>query len=107
MRAFASLSVLVLGLSLTAGAASAQDSAHRVRIDDLDLATTRGAAHFDARVQRSARAACSGRSLLEAARCRNILIRQFQDALPAARRDDYARARPGRQVRAEVRVHNV
>lgn len=106
MRALAFLSAIIIGLS-AAGAASAQDSAHRVRIDDINLGTARGAADFDARVRRAASAACAGRALLQQANCRVVMTRQFQDALPAAHRDDYARARQGRQIRAEVRVHTV
>lgn len=106
MRAFARLSIAVFGLSLIAGVAAAQDAAPRIRIDDLNLATTQGAAEFDARVRRVARTACAGRSPLQAVACREIVKREFHDALPAAHRGDYARARSGVRLRAEVRVHS-
>ncbi|WP_162175581.1 UrcA family protein [Brevundimonas bacteroides] len=87
---------------LTAGAAFAQDRA--IAFGDLDLASPEGAARFDRRVERAARAACGGRSPLTTAAC----ISRFRDAaeelLPAVRRDEYARGRASREL-AMIPVH--
>lgn len=68
----------------------------RVRIDDLDLSSSGGAARFDERVERRARNACSGRPTIAGMQCREALSRELRDALPAPQRQDYARARSGR-----------
>lgn len=94
---------LATGLCLLAcGSATAQDSRHRVRINDLDLATAEGADAFDARVQRAARSACQGLSPVAGLQCRTAVAREFENALPEARRDNYARARSGGRILAWV-----
>ena len=98
----ASLSVATCLSLLACGSATAQDSRHRVRINDLDLATAEGADAFDARVQRAARSACQGLAPLAAIQCRTAVAREFENALPEARRDNYARARSGGRILAWV-----
>ena len=98
----ASLSLAACLALLASGPAAAQDGRHRVRIDDLDLATVVGANAFDARVQRAARSACQGLAPLAAIQCRTAVAREFENALPEARRDNYARARSGSRILAWV-----
>ncbi|WP_298159314.1 UrcA family protein [Brevundimonas sp.] len=81
---------------LSAGAASASD--YRVGFGDLDLATSEGAARFDRRVGRAARAACQTGSPLLEVRCRARFRSEAMRLLPDGRREDYARARGDRIV---------
>lgn len=91
MKTFA---IAFAALVLSAGAASAQD--HRIGFGDLDLGSTQGADAFDARVDRVARRACRNGAPLAEHRCRTLFREEAMRLLPAARRDDYARARGGR-----------
>lgn len=93
MHRFA-IAALSAALLVSAGAASAQD--YRIPFSDLDLGSLEGAAAFDARVNDAAGRACRlGAPLLDA-RCRTRFRAEAMRQLPAARRDDYARARGGR-----------
>ncbi len=93
MKTFAAASACALAL-LVAGTASAED--YRIPFGDLDLGSAQGAAQFDRRVARAARAACDGRSPLAEFRCEARVRADIVGLLPYARRDDYARARHGR-----------
>lgn len=96
MIRFAAVTSAMAVAVLSAGAASASD--YRVAFGDLDLATSEGAARFDLRVGRAARAACgTGSPLLDAA-CRTRFRAEPMRLLPDGRREDYARARAGRIV---------
>lgn len=101
MTRFAAASAALAVALLSAGAASASD--YRVAYGDLDLASTTGAARFDLRVGRAARAACATGARLTDARCRDAFRAETMRLLPEARREDYARARDSRiVVRAPV-----
>lgn len=100
MNKFA-VAVIAATLLASAGTASAQD--YRVAYGDLDLATVEGSAAFDARVRQTANRACQGVSPLSEAECRLRFRDEALRQLPAARRDDYARAR-GNRVLAMVPV---
>jgi UrcA family protein len=93
--------IMALGLVAVAAPVFAQDRTpragdYRVRIDDLDLSSANGAARFDQRVEREARNACAARAALVGLQCRQTLSRELRDALPAQRREEYARARNSR-----------
>lgn len=79
-----------------AGAASASD--YRISLRGLDLATPQGAATFDLRVRRAGLAACVSGSSLDQVRCRRDFRTEAHALLPAALRQDYARARSERIV---------
>ncbi|WP_309628612.1 UrcA family protein [Brevundimonas sp.] len=81
---------------LSAGAASASE--FRVAYGDLDLASSEGAARFDLRVGRAARAACATGSPLADARCQGQFRAEATRLLPDGPRAEYARARGGRIV---------
>ena len=93
MKTFA-IAALSAALLLSAGAASAQD--YRIVIRDLDLGSVAGAAAFDARVDAAADRACSLGAPMPDAQCRARFRAEAMRLLPAARRDDYARARASR-----------
>ncbi len=93
MKTFA-IAALAGALLLSAGAASAQD--YRIVIGDLDLGSLAGAAAFDARVRDAADRACRFGAPLPDAACRARFRAEAMRQLPAARRDDYARARSSR-----------
>ena len=92
MKTFA-VAALSAALLLSAGAASAQD--YRIVIRDLDLGSVAGAAQFDARVEAADRA-CNLGAPMPDARCVRRFRAEAMRLLPAARRDDYARARSSR-----------
>lgn len=93
MKTFA---IAFAALALSAGAASAQD--FRIVIGDLDLGSVSGADAFDARVADVARRACGGAAPLAEHQCRIRFRAEAMRVLPSVRRDDYARARGGRQL---------
>ena len=93
MHKFA-IAAVSAALLFTAGAASAQD--YRIVIRDLDLGSVEGAAQFDARVNEAADRACNLGAPMPDAQCRNRFRAEAMRLLPAARRDDYARARSSR-----------
>ena len=93
MKTFA-VAALSAALLLSAGAASAQD--YRIVIRDLDLGSVAGAAQFDARVDEAADRACNLGAPMPDARCVRRFRAEAMRLLPAARRDDYARARSSR-----------
>ena len=100
MKTFA-IAALSAALLVSAGAASAQD--YRIVIRDLDLGSVDGAAAFDARVAAAADRACTRGAPLPDAQCRIRFRAEALRLLPAARRDDYARAR-GVRVMAMVPI---
>jgi UrcA family protein len=97
------LALAFAALALSAGAASAQE--YRVTFGDLDLASISGADAFDARVATVARRACRGATPLAERQCRSRFQAEAMRLLPGVRRDDYARARGGRQL-AMIPVHH-
>lgn len=96
MNRFAAASAAVAVVILSAGTASA--SGYRITFGDLDLGSADGAAQFDQRIDRVAQSACRTGAPLPDAQC----VRRFRvealNQLPAARRQDYARARGDRMV---------
>lgn len=90
MNRFAAASAALALAVLSAGAASAQS---RIAFGDLDLGTAAGAAQFDRRVDRAARAVCGGGASLSEARCTSRFRAEATSRLPQADRSDYARAR--------------
>ncbi len=96
MKTFAAASACALAL-LVAGTATAQN--YRISFGDLDLGSAEGAAQFDRRVSRAARAACNGLTALDAVECTYKFRAQARNLLPESRRDEYAR---GRQDRASL-----
>ena len=87
---------LLAAVLLYAAPAAAQDS-QRIPFGDLDLSSPPGAAAFDQRVRQAGRKACvdpSGPSLADLT-CLRRFRREALEALPGARRDDYARSRSG------------
>lgn len=93
MKKFAFALIATAALA-SAGAAAAQD--YRIPYGDLDLGSVEGSATFDARVREVAERACRGTGPLPDAQCRLRFRAEAMRQLPAARRDDYARARSGR-----------
>ncbi len=93
MKIFA---IAFAALALSAGATSAQD--YRISFGDLDLGSVSGADAFDARVDDAARRACRGAAPLASHQCRIRFRAEAMRLLPSVRRDDYARARGGRQL---------
>lgn len=83
-------------LVASAGAATAQD--YRIPYGDLDLGSVEGSAAFDARVRQAADRACRGIGPVPEAQCRIRFRAEAMRQLPAARRDDYARARGSREL---------
>ncbi len=96
MIRFAAATAAIAVAVLSAGVASASE--YRVAFGDLDLASSEGAARFDLRVGRAARAACATGSPLVDARCRSEFRAEATRLLPDGRREDYARARGGRII---------
>ena len=96
MIRFAAASAVLAVTILSAGAASASD--YRIAFGDLDLGSTDGAARFDQRVERVAQSACRAGAPRPDAQC----VRRFRvealSQLPAAHREEYARARSDRMV---------
>lgn len=95
MKILASLAAVLI-VSAAAGAASAQEA--RIGWSDLDLASTVGAATFDARVdaaaQRMCRFAKRPLSLLSDREfCFGAVQREVLQQLPREARIDYARSR--------------
>ena len=93
MKTFA-IAAITGALLVSAGAASAQD--YRIVIGDLDLGSVSGAAAFDARVRDVSARACRSGAPLPDFQCRARFRLEAMRQLPAARRDDYARARSSR-----------
>jgi UrcA family protein len=94
MHKFA-LAAFSAALLVCAGSASAQD--YRIPFGDLDLGSVQGAAAFDTRVNDAAGRACRRLGApMPDAQCRARFRAEAMRLLPAARRDDYARARGGR-----------
>lgn len=86
---------------LYAAPAAAQEV--RVPFADLDLSGAAGAEAFDARAASAARAVCAfGPRGLVNDNCVRRVQREAVLALPAARRDDYVRARRGDRILAMV-----
>ena len=84
---------------LYAAPAAAQEV--RVPFGDLDLSTGTGAETFDARAAAAARAVCAtGPRGLVNDNCVRRVQREALRGLPAARQEDYARARRGDRVLA-------
>lgn len=96
MIRFAAASAAVAVAILSAGAASASD--YRIAFGDLDLGSAEGATRFDQRVERVARSVCSSGAPLPDAQCVRRLRVEAVSQLPAAHREDYARARGDRTV---------
>lgn len=96
MIRFAAATAAIAAAVLSAGAASASE--YRVAYGDLDLSSSEGAARFDLRVGRAARAACATGSPLVDAQCRSQFRAEATRLLPDDRREDYARARGDRFV---------
>ena len=95
MKILASL-VAALTVSLTAGAASAQEA--RVRWGDLDLSSAAGADAFDARVAAAARRMCRGAKrpasrITDRAYCRTAFRDEAVRQLPGSAQVDYALSR--------------
>lgn len=90
MHRFAAASTALAVAVLSAGAASAQS---RIAYGDLNLGSAAGAAQFDRRVDRAARAVCGGRSSLSEATCTRQFRAEATRRLPQSDRTDYARAR--------------
>lgn len=94
-------------LSLTAavllyGAPAAAQDAVRVPFGDLDLSTTAGAVAFDARVAAQARDACQRGPRIVDTLCVKQVQREALRQLPQSRQEDYARARRGDRILAQV-----
>lgn len=92
---------VAVALLASASTVAAQDE-YRVAYGDLKLSSATDANAFDHRINRSARRACGGQSPLQTLGC----VRRFRDEamrqLPTLSRDDYARARNGDRVVAQV-----
>ncbi|WP_428151542.1 UrcA family protein [Brevundimonas sp.] len=93
MIRFAAATAAIAVAVLSAGAATASE--YRVAFGDLDLASSEGAARFDLRVDRAARAACATGSPLADSRCRTAFRSETMRLLPRTQSEDYARARSG------------
>ncbi|GAA0640153.1 UrcA family protein [Brevundimonas lenta] len=100
LRTLASLTAVTL---LSAGSAAAQDV--RVSYGDLDLASYSGTVAFDARVAKGVRDACRHGPRLVDTLCVMKVQREAVGLLPAARQEDYARAR--RDERLVVRAPTI
>lgn len=83
-------------------AAPAAAQTVRVPFGDLNLSTAAGAATFDARAAAAAREACAVGSRLVNDNCVRRVQQEAVRTLPAARQDDYARARRGERILAMV-----
>jgi UrcA family protein len=101
MKTLISLSVLILAAVATPALAQSPvlaDGRVQVRIGDLNLSTVAGAEALDRRISQAARSACAGGVGLQTHRCRVAVRNDLMEALPVARRQDYARARGSSQV---------
>lgn len=96
MIRFAAATAAIAVAVLSAGAASASE--YRIAYGDLDLASSEGAARFNFRVGRAARAACATGSPLVDARCRSQFRAEATRLLPDGPRAEYARAQGGRTI---------
>ena len=92
---------LAVAALLNAAPAAAQEV--RVPFADLDLSSAAGARTFDARAAEAARGACAvGPRALVNDNCVRRVQQEAVRALPAARQDDYARARRGDRILAMI-----
>jgi UrcA family protein len=101
MKTLISLSAALIAAVATPALAQSPllaDGRVQVRIGDLDISTAAGAAALDRRIGQAARSACAGGLGLQAHRCRAMVRNDLMEALPLARRQDYARARGANQV---------
>lgn len=95
--------VLSLAAATLLYAAPAAAQEVRVPFADLDLSSGVGARTFDARAAEAARTVCAvGPRGLVNDNCVRRVQREAVRALPAARQDDYARARRGERILAMV-----
>ena len=86
---------------LSAAPAAAQEL--RIPFTDLDLSSSAGAQTFDARAATAARTVCVvGPRGLVNDNCVRRVQQEAVRALPAARQDDYTRARRGERILAMV-----
>ena len=84
-------------------AAPAAAQTVRVPFGDLNLSTAAGAGTFDARAAAAAREACAiGPRALVNDNCVRRVQQEAVRGLPAARQDDYVRARRGDRILAMV-----
>lgn len=94
---------LALSAAALLSAAPAAAQTVRVPFGDLDLSTLAGAQAFDARVADAARDACSiGPRALINDNCVRRVQKEALRSLPAARQDEYARARRSDRILAMV-----
>ena len=94
---------LALAAAALLYAAPAAAQTVRVPFGDLNLSTAAGAEIFDARAAAAARAACAfGPRALVNDNCVRRVQQEAVRSLPAARQDDYARARRGDRILAMV-----
>ena len=95
--------VLSLAAATLLYAAPAAAQEVRVPFADLDLSSGVGARTFDARAAEAARTVCAvGPRGLVNDNCVRRVQQEAVRALPAARQDDYARARRGKRILAMV-----
>lgn len=95
--------VLSLAAAVLLYAAPAAAQEVRVPFADLDLSSGTGAQTFDARAAAAARSVCAaGPRGLVNDNCVRRVQQEAVRALPAARQDDYARARRGERILAMV-----
>lgn len=90
---------LVFAAATLLYAAPAAAQTVRVPFGDLNLSTVAGAEAFDARAAAAARDVCAfGPRALVNDNCVRRVQREAARGLPAARRDDYVRARRGDRI---------
>ncbi|MBU3971273.1 MAG: UrcA family protein [Alphaproteobacteria bacterium] len=95
--------LLSLAAFVLLGAAPAAAQEVRVPFADLDLTSGAAAQAFDVRAAEAARAVCAfGPRGLVNDNCVRRVQQEAVRALPAARQDDYARARRGERILAMV-----
>ena len=95
--------VLSLAAATLLYAAPAAAQEVRVPFADLDLSSSAGARTFDQRAAEAARTVCAvGPRGLVNDNCVRRVQQEAVRALPAARQDDYARARRGERILAMV-----
>jgi UrcA family protein len=93
---------LALAAATLLYAAPAAAQTVRVPFGDLNLSTTAGAEAFDARAAAAARASCTISPRLVNDNCVRRVQQEAVRGLPAARQDDYVRARRGDRILAMV-----
>jgi UrcA family protein len=93
---------LALAAATLLHAAPAAAQTVRVPFGDLNLSTAAGAEAFDARAAAAARAACAVGPRLVNDNCVRRVQQEAVRGLPAARQDDYVRARRGERILAMV-----